>query len=137
MTELTKKLQQHNNFHLSFKVIQTTSVEIANKLLKDINKKAIFLTGDNVFETLKKAYEEKIEIIICDESLIDLLPLCVILSNDNVSLIKPYIPTIYIQKDNRIIQKIKTVANKKMSSLIKASNYQEVLEFIKLQLSLK
>ena len=130
---LSKRLNEHNNFHLSFKVIQTNDYELIKTLkstLLSFGRKVEVVDNYNLFENLLKAYENNVEIILCDESCDVLLPLCVVITNDNINLIKPYIETLYMQKDNRIIQKIKTTSNKKESTLTKVNNYQEAIEYI-------
>ena len=118
--ELIYRLNQNNNFHLSLKVIQFTDNKIAKEFatfLTQNNKKSVFVSLENeLYDELEMAYKEKIEYVICDSSISFFLPLVSVITNDNVSIIKPIIPVLYYLKDNKIIQKVKTACNKKMTT---------------------
>jgi cellobiose-specific phosphotransferase system component IIB len=117
--EIIEKLNQNNNFHLSLKSILATDKEVLNKLkqvIENKNKKATIINFiDNAYEDLLKAYNEKIDYVLISQELTFMLPLVNIITTDCVDVIKPIIPTYYCLKDNKIIQKVKTTCNKKMS----------------------
>lgn len=127
---ITYKLNQNNNFHLSLKVIQATEVKALKALqekLKENNKTSIIIETSNCYEILLKAYNEKIDYVLVNSSVNFLLPLVNIITTDDVSIIKPMIPTYYLLKDNKIIQKVKTTCNKKMSTYSAFKTLEELI----------
>lgn len=117
MKETIKKLNQNNNFHLSFKVIQINDDSIIDLLIKKINEKVYVIKERyDLYDKLLDAYNNKYKYIVCNETINFLLPLVTIIVKDDVSLIKPTIPVYYYLKDNKIIQKVKTTCNKKMTT---------------------
>ena len=133
--EIIEKLNQNNNFHLSLKSILATDDEVLNKLkqvIENKNKKVIIINFiDNAYEALLKAYNEKIDYVLISQELTFMLPLVNIITIDCVEVIKPIIPTYYCLKDNKIIQKVKTTCNKKMSKYTAFHSIEElVLETI-------
>ena len=130
--EIIEKLNQNNNFHLSFKSILATDNKVLSKLKQVIeskNKKAIIITSlDNAYEELLLSYNNKIDYILVNQELTFMLPLVNIITTDEVSIIKPIIPTYYCLKDNKIIQKVKTTCNKKLSKYIAFHSVDELIE---------
>lgn len=130
--EIIEKLNQNNNFHLSLKTISATDIEVLNKLKKVIenkNKTPIIITSlENAYEELLKAYNEKIDYVLISKELTFMLPLLNIITTDSVDVIKPIIPTYYCLKDNKIIQKVKTACNKKMSKYTAFHTIDELIE---------
>ena len=117
MKEVIKKLNNHNNFHLSFKVIQISDDNLIDEI-KEITTKKVLVLKDttNLFEKLLSAYNNNIKHVVCNDKIDVLLPLVVFITNDNVDVIKPTIPVFYYLKDNKIIQKVKTQCNKTYTS---------------------
>ena len=83
---------------------------------------------DNAFDKLTYAYNNKIDYVLVNKDLSFMLPLVNIITTDDISTIKPMIPTFYCLKDNRIIQKVKTTCNKKMSTYKAFHSIEELLE---------
>lgn len=139
--EIIKELNKYNNFHLSLKVIQITDDKLLESLstfLKDNKKSSIIITTlNNVIDELLKAYNKKIDYVLCNENIEFLLPLVTILTKEKLSLIKPLIPVLYMIKDNRIIEKIKTTCRKKMTSFEKICDEKEIFEKLKSMINLK
>lgn len=139
--EIIKELNKYNNFHLSLKVIQITDDKLLESLstfLKDNKKSSIIITSlNNVIEELLKAYNKKIDYVLCNENIEFLLPLVIILTKEKLSIIKPLIPVLYMIKDNRIIENIKTTCRKKMTSFEKICDENEIFEKLKSMINLK
>ena len=115
MKHLINKLNEEHNFHLSLKVILFTDNDVLNQVfdkLVSLNYKCHKIDCNSRYESLKNAYENKADFVLASSSEIYLLPLLVVVSNENIDAIRPYIPTLYMLKDNRIIQKVKTRCNK-------------------------
>lgn len=129
--EIIEKLNQNNNFHLSLKVISATQDSVLyqiKEVIESKNKSAIIITDiEGCYEKLQQAYQEKIDYVLVNSQISFLLPLVNIITNDDISVIKPTIPTYYCLKDNKIIQKVKTTCNKKMS---KYSAFHTIEELI-------
>lgn len=129
--EIIEKLNQNNNFHLSLKVISSTQDSVLYQIKEVIekeNKSAIVITDiEGCYEKLQQAYQEKIDYVLVNSQISFLLPLVNIITNDDISVIKPMIPTFYHLKDNRIIQKVKTTCNKKLSSYYSFKTLEELI----------
>ena len=129
--EIIEKLNQSNNFHLSLKCILASDNEVLNKLkqvIENENKKAIIINLiDNAYEELLKAYNEKIDYVLIGQNLKFMLPLVNIITTDCIDVIKPMIPTYYCLKDNKIIQKVKTICNKKLSKYTAFHSVDELI----------
>ena len=109
MNPLIKRLNEENNFHLSLKVIQVTDYKVSQNLkeaLCSLGKSCEIIDNDNSYETLKKAYDEKIDYVISGSKDNYLLPLVVVINNDNVDVIKPMIPTLYLLKEENNLSRI-------------------------------
>lgn len=133
MNQLIKRLNEENNFHLALKVIQVTDCEISKKLkdlLCSLGKSCEIIDNDNPYEILKKAYDEKTDYVIAGSNDNYLLPLVVVINNDNVDVIKPMIPTLYLLKDNKIIQKVKTKCNKLSSPYFQIKDEKEIISYL-------
>lgn len=131
MKELVKKLNQNNNFHLTFKVVQVTDDCIIDKIVQLSKKEILALkNNDNIFENLLNAYNNNVKHIICNEKIEILLPLATFITKENVDVIKPIIPVYYYLKDNRIIQKIKTQCNKTYTSYKQIKTEEELINTI-------
>ncbi len=130
--EIIEKLNQSNNFHLSLKTISATDIEVLNKLkqvIENKNKTTIIIASlENAYEELLKAYNNKIDFVLVNSKLSFMLPLVNIITTDDISIIKPIIPTYYCLKDNKIIQKVKTACNKKMSKYTAFHTIDELIE---------
>ena len=139
--KIIKELNTYNNFHLSLKVIQITDENLLNSVsifLKENKKSSIIITSLNkVIEKLQKAYNEKIDYVLCNENIEFLLPLVIILTKENLDLIKPLIPVFYTIKDNKIIEKLKTTCRKKMTSFDKICDENELFREIATIINLK
>ena len=129
--EIIEKLNQNNNFHLSLKVISATQDSFLYQIKEVIEKKnksvMIIIDIEGCYEKLKQAYQEKIDYVLVNSQLSFLLPLVNIITSDDVSSIKPTIPTYYCLKDNKIIQKVKTTCNKKMSTYYSFKSIEELI----------
>ena len=133
MNQLIKRLNEENNFHLSLKVIQVTDCQVSQNLkdiLCSLGKSCEIIDNDNPYETLKKAYDEKTDYVIAGSNDNYLLPLVVVINNDNVDVIKPMIPTLYLLKDNKIIQKVKTKCNKLSSPYFQIKDEKEIISYL-------
>ena len=133
MNQLIKRLNEENNFHLSLKVIQVTDCKVSQNLkdiLCSLGKCCEIIDNDNPYETLKKAYDEKTDYVIAGSNDNYLLPLVVVINNDNVDVIKPMIPTLYLLKDNKIIQKVKTKCNKLSTPYIQINDEKEIISYL-------
>ena len=131
MNQLIKRLNEENNFHLSLKVIQVTDEKVALQLLDKLQeegKTVDIIDKNDPYKTLKKAYEEKIDYIIARSNDNYLLPLVVVIANDDIDVIKPMIPTLYMLKDNKIIQKVKTRCNKLNSQYKQIKSILEIID---------
>ena len=130
--EIIEKLNQNNNFHLSLKTISATDIEVLNKLkqvIENKNKTTVIIASlENAYEELFKAHNNKIEIVLVNSQLSFMLPLVNIITTDDISIIKPIIPTYYCLKDNKIIQKVKTTCNKNMSKYTAFHTIDELIE---------
>lgn len=115
-SEIISKLNKENNFQLSLKVVQFTDDNLALSFISYLNNfhySTIFIDGLNeAYALLKKAKDEKIDFVIVNNKISFLLPLVSVVSNDDLSIIKPFIPVYYYLKDNIIIQKLKTYCHK-------------------------
>ena len=134
MNQLIKRLNEENNFHLALKVIQVTDCEISKKLkdlLCSLGKSCEIIDCNDPYNFLKKAYYEKIEYVIAGSEDNYLLPLVVVINNDNVDVIKPMIPTLYLLKDNKIIQKVKTKCNKLSSPYFQIKDEKDIISYLK------
>lgn len=131
--EVIKQLNQNNNFHLALKCVQITDDKIIKEIIKnDKNKKIVEITSlENAYEKLLKAYNDKVDLVLVNENIKFVLPQLVILTKEETSLITPLIPTYYLIKDNKIIQKIKTICHKKESSFFQLKNEKEIEDLIK------
>ena len=113
MKSILEKLNQNNNFHLTFKVIQIDDDKVIDLLVNKISTKVYVIKENNdLYDKLLKAYNENYKWIICNSSIDILLPQVVVLTSDNIDIIKYNIPVYYHLKDNRKIQNIKTACNK-------------------------
>lgn len=134
--EIIEKLNQNNNFHLSLKVISATQDSVLYQIKEVIekkNKSVIIITDiEGCYEKLKQAYQEKIDYVLVNSQISFLLPLVNIITNDDISVIKPTIPTYYCLKDNKIIQKVKTTCNKKMSKYSAFHTVEELINELKI-----
>ena len=131
MNQLIKRLNEENNFHLSLKVIQVTDEKVALQLLDKLQeegKTVDIIDKNDPYKTLKKAHEEKIDYIIARSNDNYLLPLVVVIANDDIDVIKPMIPTLYLLKDNKIIQKVKTRCNKLNSQYKQIKTILEIID---------
>ena len=131
MNQLIKRLNEENNFHLSLKVIQVTDEKVALQLLDKLQeegKTVDIIDKNDPYKTLKKAHEEKIDYIIARSNDNYLLPLVVVIANDDIDVIKPMIPTLYMLKDNKIIQKVKTRCNKLNSQYKQIKSILEIID---------
>ena len=114
--EIIKKLNENNNFHLTFKVIEFVNEELLNQYSNYLTDKNII--HENVtqisssYMTLKNAYENNVKIILCTSDISFLLPQLLVLDNDDINKIRPEIPVYYCLKDNKKIQNIKTTCNR-------------------------
>lgn len=131
MKEVIKKLNNNNNFHLSFKVIQISDDNLIDEI-KEITTKKVLVLKDttNLFEKLLSAYNNNIKYVVCNDKIDVLLPLVVFITNDNVDVIKPTIPVFYYLKDNKIIQKVKTQCNKTYTSYKQIKTKEEFINTI-------
>ena len=134
--EIIEKLNQNNNFHLSLKVISATQDSVLYQIKEVIekeNKSAIIITDiEGCYEKLQQAYQEKVDYVLVNSQISFLLPLVNIITNDDISVIKPTIPTYYCLKDNKIIQKVKTTCNKKMSKYSAFHTVEELINELKI-----
>lgn len=131
MNQLIKRLNEENNFHLSLKVIQVTDENVALQLLDKLQeegKTVDIIDKNDPYKTLKKAHEEKIDYIIARSNDNYLLPLVVVITSDDIDVIKPMIPTLYMLKDNKIIQKVKTRCNKLNSQYKQIKTILEIID---------
>jgi len=131
MNQLIKRLNEENNFHLSLKVIQVTDENVALQLLDKLQeegKTVDIIDKNDPYKTLKKAHEEKIDYIIARSNDNYLLPLVVVIASDDIDVIKPMIPTLYMLKDNKIIQKVKTRCNKLNSQYKQIKTILEIID---------
>lgn len=131
MNQLIKRLNEENNFHLSLKVIQVTDESVALQLLDKLQeegKTVDIIDKNDPYKTLKKAHEEKIDYIIARSNDNYLLPLVVVIASDDIDVIKPMIPTLYLLKDNKIIQKVKTRCNKLNSQYKQIKTILEIID---------
>lgn len=130
--DLLLKLNEYNNFHLSLKVIQITDNDLISEceeyLYAQGKKVFVILTKDSLFENLLKAYESKVDCVLINENINILLPQSILITKDVTSIIKPMIPVYYLLKDNRIIQKVKTVCNKKYTTYKSTKSVEEYLQ---------
>ena len=130
--DLLLKLNQYNNLHLSLKVIQITDNDLISDceeyLYPQGKKVFVILTKDSLFENLLKAYESKVDCVLINENINILLPQSILITKDVTSIIKPMIPVYYLLKDNRIIQKVKTVCNKKYTTYKSTKSVEEYLQ---------
>lgn len=129
---IINKLNDKSNFHLSLKSILATDDLLLKKLklaIENNNKTVMVLTSlENAYDELLKAYNEKMDYVLVNQNFSFMLPLVNIIGNDEVSVIKPIIPTYYCLKDNKIIQKVKTTCNKKMSKYTAFHSVDELIE---------
>ena len=131
--EIIEKLNQLNNIHLTFKCIQFSNDEIIEEFASLLtNKKVMIITSlDECLEKIVKAYNEKYDLVLVNEKIRFMLPIVSVVLNDNTEIIKPMIDVLYLLKDNKIIQKVKTCCNKKHSKYIAFKNKEELfLELI-------
>lgn len=131
MNQLIKRLNEENNFHLSLKVIQVTDENVALQLLDKLQEEGEtvdIIDKNDPYKTLKKAHEEKIDYIIARSNDNYLLPLVVVIASDDIDVIKPMIPTLYMLKDNKIIQKVKTRCNKLNSQYKQIKTILEIID---------
>lgn len=113
MKNILEKLNQSNNFHLTFKVIQIDDDNVIDILVNKLTTNVyVIKNSKDLYDKLLNAYNSNYKWIICNSSINILLPQVVVLTSDNIDIIKPNIPLYYHLKDNRKIQKIKTVCNK-------------------------
>ena len=113
--EIIAKLNDENNFHLTLKVIQFSEDKLALEFLNYIKQYNSFIYIDNLdeaYDLLKKAYIEKIDYVVCNNQISFLLPLVSVISSDDLSIIKSFVPVFYYLKDNILIQKLKTYCHK-------------------------
>lgn len=129
---LIELLNQNNNFHLSLRCIMANEVKVLdalkNRLENNNNNTLVIDSLDNAYNQLTYAYNNKIDYVLVNKDLSFMLPLVNIITTDDISTIKPMIPTFYCLKDNRIIQKVKTTCNKKMSTYKAFHSIEELLE---------
>lgn len=133
MDEIIKKLNENNNFHLSLKGIQITDNNLINEVKKHLESKGLtvkILGKNNLYNDLEEAYKNKIDYVLYDDSINILLPLFIVLTNGNTDIIKPIIPVYYIQKDNKVIQRIKTVCNSNYTMYNKIDEISEIYELL-------
>ena len=127
--ELLSKLNKYNNFHLSLKVIQITDNDLISEYNKYLNDKGlstmVVLSSDDLFEILLEAYETKVDYVLINENINILLPQWMLITKDVTNIIKPMIPVYFLLKDNKIIQKVKTVCNKKYTTYTAIKNFED------------
>ncbi len=120
--ELNHLLNKNKNFHLTLKVIQFVDNQLLNDFsnyLDNFQFTFIKITNfDDAYELLRKAYEEKMDYVLCNDCIACLLPLICVINQENFDIVKPFIPVYYLLKDNRIIQNLKTYCRKKMATFI-------------------
>ena len=129
--DFLNKLNEQNNFHLTFKVIQITD----NTLLeyaasKTIEKNVIINSENDIYEQLKNAYENKVRFVFIDEKIDCLLPFYVCLTIPYIDIIKPLIPVLYTIKDNKEKEYIKTACRKKMTTWQEFKTSEEMVEYL-------
>ena len=129
MKQINEKLNELNNFHLTLKTILFDDLETLEKIKEYLNLKnyRTITILNNVFENLKKAYDEKIDYVLVLDDFNCLLPVVSILKYATIDNIKPYIKVIYTTKDNRIENIILKEARKKSSPYVKAKD-SELIE---------
>lgn len=128
---IVRLLDENDNFHLKIKSIQITDDNLLRAFEKILNQKGyttMMINKDDIFINLKKAYDNNIDYILIDEKIDILLPLVVVVTNDYPKLIKPTIPVVYLQKDNRIIQKIKYDCNCNYTTCKQIKNENELFD---------
>ncbi len=137
--ELNEKLNQNKNFHLTLKVIQFVDDDLLNDFADYLTSfHCTYVKIKNIneaYEILLQAYQNQIQYVLCNDCIDCLLPLVCIVSQDNFTIVKPIIPVYYLLKDNRIIQKLKTLCRKRMTTFTAFKNkkelFQQVLNLIK------
>ena len=131
MKQLINKLNEEHNFHLSLKVVLFSEDNLLNQVydkLVSLNYKCQKIDCNNRYESLKKAYDEKVDYVLASSEETYLLPLLVVISNEDIEGVKPLIPTLYMLKDNKIISKLKTKCNKLSSSYSQIRSIEEIIE---------
>ena len=68
--ETIKKLNKHDNFHLTLKIIQVTDNLLIKNITTKISKKCFIINNENnLFDQLKEAYETGVEYVFIDEKI--------------------------------------------------------------------
>ncbi len=104
--EIKEKLEANKNFHLCFKTILITDNEISLHIAKQIEKSYILDNSKEYFEQLVMCKNKGIKYIFYDGIFPYFIPLFVVITNGNENLVKPFVKTFYMCKDNRIENRI-------------------------------
>ena len=138
--EIIKKLNLQNNFHLTLKVIQFTDLQLLKEFkneLENLGKSVIDITSiDTAYELLNKAYNDKIDYVLCNNSIDFLLPLVNVINTDDLSTIKPLVPVMFCLKDNKISQKLKTKCHQSYIPFEEYKSKKELINVLKEKLKL-
>ena len=127
--ETIKKLNKHDNFHLTLKIIQITDNLLIKEVISKISKKSVVIDNqNNIYNQLKEAYETRVEYVFIDEKIDYLLPIYICITKEAFDIIKPIVPVFYVLKDNKQKEKIKTICRKKMTTWQEYKTTQEMLD---------
>ena len=134
--ELLNKLNEQNNFHLTFKVVQITDYTLLEYVSSKTNEKNVVVDSKNdIYEQLKKAYNDNIRVVFIDEKIDCLLPYYICLTKPCLDIIKPLISVFYTTKDNKEKENIKTACRKKMTKWQEFKSNEEMLDYLINQLN--
>lgn len=132
--EILKKLNNHNNFHLTLKVIEISNDLLLDSIASFINAQnkttQVITSKKKCFDLLYFAYINKIDYVLVNQNIDFLLPLVSIIYKDELTLIKPMIPILYLTKDNKIAEEIKKNCRKKMTTFQYIKNNDELFNYI-------
>ncbi len=138
MKTLSQQLNEKDNFHLSLKCIefsdQTIISEFQEKLIEQKISYTIIDKNEDIFQQLWNAYQQQVEFVLYSSPLTVLLPLVLVITNENITQIKPIIPVFYYLKDNKIIQQVKTLCNKTYTQYQAFKSHQELFDAIFIQI---
>lgn len=130
--EILKKLNEKENFQLTFKVIQITDDLLLNEVSKLFDNVEIITSIDKSYDKLLKAYLRKDKYLLINENISFLLPIIIVLTNDYLSLIKPMTPIYCKINDNKKFQNVKTRCNQmQLNQPIRLKNNEEIISLIK------
>lgn len=130
--EVLNKLNEQENFQLTFKVIQVTDDLLLDEIAKLFNNIEIIKSVDECYDKLLKAYLRNDKYVLVDENISFLLPFVIVLTSDHLSLIKPMTPIYCKINDNKKFQNVKTKCNQmQINQPIRLKNNEEIISLIK------